>query len=228
MPIGLVQQEGMVTNAAQAAGLPVARSYEVVEIGDKWGIVFENVDGRSLLQYVSRKPWKSLLAAHILAELHARIHNCPATVTLPSQREQIKGWINCAVEVPDTDRIQALQQLYELPTGTSLCHGDFHPDNILLHAQGPVIIDWITGSSGNPLADVAWTVLLLDTAILPPDTPRAHRWLLNCLRHYVTAAYLKRYLQLRPGTQGDIEIWKRPLRIALSGWRSLILTRPSL
>ncbi len=41
-----------------------------------------------------------------------------------------------------------------------LLHGDFHPNNILYTASGPVVIDWSFASSGDPLLDVARTLAL--------------------------------------------------------------------
>lgn len=49
---------------------------------------------------------------------------------------------------------------------------DFHPDNVLLAARGPVIIDWPDATRGQPLADVARTSLLLRLGGLPPGWPR--------------------------------------------------------
>ena len=42
-----------------------------------------------------------------------------------------------------------------------LCHGDFHPGNILQTRNGWRLIDWPTAFAGDPLADVALTLRLL-------------------------------------------------------------------
>jgi Ser/Thr protein kinase RdoA (MazF antagonist) len=38
-------------------------------------------------------------------------------------------------------RSQALERLNQLPDGDALCHGDYHPDNVLMTRNGPIIID---------------------------------------------------------------------------------------
>ena len=43
--------------------------------------------------------------------------------------------------------------------GDKLCHGDFHPGNVLLTEKGAVVIDWMTASICNPWADMARTDL---------------------------------------------------------------------
>ena len=46
-------------------------------------------------------------------------------------------------------------------TGRSLCHGDFHPYNLLLVKKELYVIDWMDASIGNPMMDVARTFLLI-------------------------------------------------------------------
>ncbi len=42
-----------------------------------------------------------------------------------------------------------------------LCHGDFHPKNVIVSAEGPVIVDWFDACRGNAVGDIARTSLLL-------------------------------------------------------------------
>jgi len=43
--------------------------------------------------------------------------------------------------------------LRELPDGEALCHGDFHPRNVIVDGDELTIIDWVDASSGPPAAD---------------------------------------------------------------------------
>ena len=45
----------------------------------------------------------------------------------------------------------------KLADGDTLCHGDFHPGNILLSGDGAFIIDFMNVCCGNYLYDVART-----------------------------------------------------------------------
>jgi aminoglycoside phosphotransferase (APT) family kinase protein len=69
--------------------------------------------------------------------------------------------IRDAKPLPENLRDAALKALETMPDGDRLCHGDFHPGNILLGRSGPVIIDWIDSSIGSPLADAARTSIML-------------------------------------------------------------------
>jgi Ser/Thr protein kinase RdoA (MazF antagonist) len=55
--------------------------------------------------------------------------------------------------LPERIRRRIRERLDELPDEERVCHGDFHPDNVLLGEGGPVIIDWGPASAGHPLAD---------------------------------------------------------------------------
>jgi aminoglycoside phosphotransferase (APT) family kinase protein len=57
------------------------------------------------------------------------------------------------------DRLTA--QLHDLPDGDSICHGDFHPFNIIGEGNSATIVDWLDATSGPPAADACRSYLLL-------------------------------------------------------------------
>ena len=99
-----VQREYANTRALHAAGLPVPATYDLVEFKGRHGIVFERIDGISLLKQVQTKPWTLVAAAQQLAELHAYIHTNVAPAELPPQRQLLKRWIEAAEGVSASQR----------------------------------------------------------------------------------------------------------------------------
>jgi uncharacterized protein (TIGR02172 family) len=211
MPRHLVEQEYAVTRAAQACGVPVPATEEVVDVDGRVGIVFERVRGPSILKEIETKPWTMGAVVRQMAELHAQIHACSVPSGLPSQRAQIENGIDAAKDLPEAQKEVARRHLAQFPEGDRLCHGDFHPGNILVSDHGPVIIDWFTGTRGNPLADVSRTSLLFSTGGLPPQIPRPAQLVINASRALMYRLYLRRYLQLRPAGRREIEAWDLPL-----------------
>src|SRR5262249_32610054 len=65
----------------------------------------------------------------------------------------------------------ALAMLEALPDGDRLCHGDFHPANVLVGRNGPAVIDWTGATRGDPAADLARTRLLLQAGAVPEHMP---------------------------------------------------------
>jgi tRNA A-37 threonylcarbamoyl transferase component Bud32 len=67
-------------------------------------------------------------------------------------------------------------------------HGDFHPLNVIMSSRGPVVIDWSKGGEGDPLADVAFSQVILATS--EADLPRWLEWAGRRVRRQYVGAYL--------------------------------------
>lgn len=75
--------------------------------------------------------------------------------------------------------VRALAELHErlhrIPfDGAALVHFDLHPDNVLMSASGPVVIDWTNAHGADPASDVAMTWLILATSAGLPGRMLAH------------------------------------------------------
>jgi aminoglycoside phosphotransferase (APT) family kinase protein len=204
-----VEQEARLTRAVHAVGLPVPAVLAVIEKDGRRGIVFEQISGPSMLADFSAKPWHLIRAARLLAELHAAMH-AHEIPNLPSVRESLTYRIENTTLAQAT-KSAALTALAQLPDGQAICHGDFHPDNVLLSPRGPVIIDWMTVNGGHPLADVARTSLILRIGNPPPGLGRR---LFELVRNLFHTQYLKRYMRLRQVTRDEIEAWHLPVAVA--------------
>jgi uncharacterized protein (TIGR02172 family) len=215
-----VEREFRTTRVVHAAGLPAPATHELIHIEGRNGIIFEHIEGPSMLTLVQARPWTLFRAVRQLADLHAQIHCHAAPAELPSQRERIAGLIESATDLTEAEECLAQRSLASLPDGTALCHGDFHPENILFSRRAPIVIDWGSATRGDPLGDVASTCRLIKHASLPPWTPRPMHLLLKCSRALLHHFYLKRYFRIRPGTLEAIQAWEIPLAAAAKVWRS--------
>ena len=214
MTVASVEYEARAARAARSAGLPVPAVGEVIEVNGRLGLVYERVEGVSMLETFKTKPWTLFRFAHLSAKLHADVHACTMP-ELPSQRQRLKHRIRRTEALSDGTKRIVLSILDGLPDDERLCHGDFHPDNILMTAQGPIIVDWMDATRGNPLSDVARTSLLFRVAALRPGTPA--QGLTEAMRHLFHTAYLKRYFQLRPGDRHQLTAWQPVIAAARLG-----------
>lgn len=211
MPAHTAAHEAEVSRIVQQSGLPVPAVGDLVTYQGRSGLVYQRVEGPTMLRVLSSKPWRALGLAAQLAELHARVHGVTAP-QLASVRERFRYKLDEARSLMSGAVYdQAAAALAALPDGEALCHGDFHPDNILLTPDGPVIIDWPDATRGDPASDVARTSLLLSMGEVPRDVPVVMRWMIEAVRRGFHAAYLRRYQQLRPTPPERIQAWMFPI-----------------
>ena len=124
MPAAAARRELQNTEAVVRAGVTAPAPYGEVNVHGRVGLVFENVDGPTMLRSVSSRPWTLVRAAHTLAELHADTHGRLAPA-LPRLKENLLRSIGNAPGLSDSARGSALQALGAQPDGDSICHGDF-------------------------------------------------------------------------------------------------------
>ena len=200
-----VRTEAKLACAVQAAGLPVPAVGEILQIGDRLGLPYARVDGSSMLEQVRASPWTLPRFSRLLAELQAGMHDNDKVTGLPPQRQRLESKIRQAQSLSPELRAAALEALAAMPEGARLCHGDFHLENVLMTARGPVVIDWIDAASGRPLADVARSSAIL-LGILAPGSGAT--WVERSMVTWHHRIYLRHYFRLRPGGEDEYRAWR--------------------
>jgi len=80
-------------------------------------------------------------------------------------------------------------------------------------STGPVAIDWLTVTRGNPAADVARTLYLLTEARIPGETGVLERFVVTAVRRLFARSYLRSYRRFRAIGPGAVAAW-RPVLLA--------------
>lgn len=166
-----VQWEAAAMQTARGRGLPVPAVYGIEEVMGRPGIIMERVEGEDLLTMISARPWFIFKAGDISGEVHARLHSVRASERLPPLKSTLMARISTRPEIPPELARFAIGALNELPDGDRICHFDFHPANVLMSPNGPVVIDWTNVKRGDHHADVARTVLILRLGEPPGSSP---------------------------------------------------------
>jgi aminoglycoside phosphotransferase (APT) family kinase protein len=194
------EREAQRAAAARRAGAPCPAVHDVVVIDERPGVVFERIDGRSMLERLAAEPTDHERLAQQLAELHAAIHE-RGGIELPSQREHLLRRITLG-PLPARLKGPALEAARKLAHAGTLCHGDFHPGNVLLSQRGPCVIDWFDATLGDPAGDLARTSLIIQYGRpgAEPGPPEA-------LRTAFLDAYLAHYARLRKATFDALPHW---------------------
>jgi tRNA A-37 threonylcarbamoyl transferase component Bud32 len=203
-----LQADMLVLQGAHAQGLRVPEVYEPMEVMGRPGLVMERIDGADLLTLIGRQPWKVWWVAGIGGRAHARMHEVVAPAEVRTTKEYVTRALTESPHVPRVVGEAALKAMAELPDGDRLSHGDFHPANILMDGNEPVIIDWSNVSRGDPAADVARTLVILESGEPPPGTPLPVKLLALFGRRLLTSAYVRAYRRAAPLDMGLVRRWE--------------------
>jgi aminoglycoside phosphotransferase (APT) family kinase protein len=146
--------------AVEMLGLPVPAVWRVQQIGGRWGIVFDRVSGASFAERMREDQAAIPQYLEIPARLQACIHAHPAD-RLGSLKVRLATNIARTKRLEEPRKPILLSRLANMPEGDRLCHGDFHPINVLGETSQPIVIDWPDACRGDPAADVGRSYLLL-------------------------------------------------------------------
>lgn len=203
------------TRCAHRAGASAPAVYEAVSLEGRPGVVYERVEGPTMLARLIAQPWRVNGLARQMAEVHAHMHRCSGA-GLPAQADRVRGlaqWIAAQSIFAPALKATLLRAAHALPDGDRLCHGDLHPDNVLLTARGPRVIDWMNAWCGHPLADVARTSVILSLGDPPPGF--VQRVFIAVFRSLFQALYLRHYFDAQTDyARADLRAWELPLAVA--------------
>jgi aminoglycoside phosphotransferase (APT) family kinase protein len=170
--------EAHMTDAVFAAGGPAPQVFGVVILEGRLGIVLSRFDGPTLLQLTRTGAVTRGQAGAILAALCRAVHKTPPPPGVLSLRGWADAWLRSASgQLPKHMAPGILALVERLQPGDELCHGDLHPGNVIMTAEGPRLIDW-SGTVRAPAAyDLGISHILL-TELAPevvddPERPRA-------------------------------------------------------
>ena len=210
---GEAEGEAVRASIAYDAGLNTPAVIDTIIIENRQGIIFERVHGVTMVEAIIANPQKLISYAHLLAELQVDMHTRTAS-KLPLQCQRLQHQIQSLFGLAEEIKAAILKDLDRLQDDNAICHGDFHPENILLTAEEPVIIDWVDATQGSPLVDVARTILLLQTSELPPSMNESRRQKIAEIRHLFCEAYLEHYRHIQSISRKAIARWELPVAAA--------------
>lgn len=140
-------------------GLNIPKIIEVCKVEDKWAIVTEFIEGKTLAQLMEENPDKEDEYLDMFVKLQIEVHSYHV-----HKLSQLSDKMNRKISetgLDATTRYELHTRLGSLEKHYKLCHGDFNPSNIIITPEGKAyILDWAHVTSGNASADVARTYLL--------------------------------------------------------------------
>ncbi len=203
-----LEREAAALRAAKQAGMSVPAVHELTEIDGRRALVMDRAPGVDMLRRFGARPWTLLRAGSKLGRLHAKLHATVAPDVLPTVKAEIARRIETSPHVPPDVLARVTQILAGLPDGDRLCHLDYHPGNVLTDGATLTVIDWPAACRGDPLADVAATVLALRGGTPTPGTPLLTRLFAPLGRKVLLGGYSRGYQRARPIDRALLHRWQ--------------------
>ena len=151
----LNEKEG--AKAALVAGVPTAISYWLVQAGQRQGVLYELVQGKTLSEVIYEKGISQARElGRTFADIALTLHHAEVKKTdLPPATLTVRKAIQGAEYIPDEVMKRVLGFMDELDTFQQYVHGDYHPNNVIMTKDGPILVDMGGFSIGCPMFDLA-------------------------------------------------------------------------
>lgn len=140
--------------------LPAPGVHAVGRYAGRWGLVMDRADGEPLARFAQDQPEIVPDAIDEMVRLHLRMHERPE-IRLPALKPRLADRIGRATQLAPELKARLVASLAGLPDGDRLCHGDFHPFNIVGLPGHTTVIDWLDATSGHPAADVCRSFVIM-------------------------------------------------------------------
>jgi aminoglycoside phosphotransferase (APT) family kinase protein len=220
--------------AAQGYAAPVVHA--VLAPDELFGLpaqVMERAPGVTLLDALKRRPWRLGALVGQLVGLQLRLHAMdPGGWPGPTDpRELVERRLNVARravdEHGDVAMAAALDRVGRLvPTAVAgdivVCHGDFHPLNVMVDGASAMVIDWTDAGLAPREADVARTVLIFKIAAIAAEG-RVERRALQSIGPLMARRYERAYVRTAGLDPARMRAWEAIQ--ALQGWAQIVTLR---
>jgi Ser/Thr protein kinase RdoA (MazF antagonist) len=157
-------REAAILAIVESSGLPAPKVLEVRQYGSRWGLVMTRASGLPFANAMLSQP--ALISEYLgeMVRLHRHVHG-QSTPALPELRTRLTSNIRRATALNSAHRERLLRGLESLSDADAICHGDFHPWNLLGSPGQAMIVDWLDACRGSPAADVCRSYVLMHHAV---------------------------------------------------------------
>jgi len=200
-----VVHECYMVKHAYEAGLTRLEPGIECQIGERLGLIYNQVEGKTMAVTLRKKPWLLWHYIKLFSFLHARLHRRQAPEAFPCFHQELRRQLEQSDHISSDTRGKLMLQLKGLKADTRVCHADFHLGNLLIdsHKQ-TTLIDWAGSMQGDADADVALCWLRMANV---SATGEGLNWYERRILHAFAQGYIRYYLHYRPRETQNIVQW---------------------
>ncbi|TKC13863.1 phosphotransferase family protein [Robertmurraya kyonggiensis] len=142
-------------------GLSVPKIFEITEINSRPAIIMEYIHGETVGDLLMNNMEEAEHYISICVDDQQKLHDMVVdSDSLEPMSEKLYRQIEMPSLLNEKQKYKLLRRLNSIEYEPKLCHGDFHPFNLIMNEEKVYVIDWVDSSFGDIRADVYRTYLL--------------------------------------------------------------------
>ena len=154
---GMVQNEIAKAKVAFMHGIPTAISYDVVKVGESYGVVYELLNAKDLADCMKDDPDHMedyiRMFADVIREMHTT--EVAAEQFISSRATTLGALPYMKGRILNDEEYEKVKAIFEnVPERRTFIHGDCHAGNVMLQGKELMFIDLSCAGCGHPIFDL--------------------------------------------------------------------------
>lgn len=163
-----IKRNREITKNAFVQGVPTMIAFDMVRVGENYGVVYEMINARSFAQEIAANPDRTDEFAHLIVDTLKKLHSTEFEEgALPSSKERFRNEVQIALDrgyYKPQEAERLFKMIDTIPERNTFIHQDFHPGNIMYQNGEIMLIDVDDSGMGHPIFDLAGMYLVYVTA----------------------------------------------------------------
>ncbi|SCW33077.1 TIGR02172 family protein [Ruminococcaceae bacterium YRB3002] len=163
-----IEQNRKVTRDAFVQGVPTMIAFDMVKVGEDYGVIYEKINARAMNQEIIANPDRIEEYAKLIADTLKKLHSTEFEPgSLPDSKDRCRADIDATFNAgfytqAEKDRLYRLVD--DIPGRNTFVHQDFHPGNMMYQNGEILLIDVDDAGIGHPVLDLSSMYLVYVTA----------------------------------------------------------------
>ena len=151
-----IKQERENARRAFVLGINTAIPYGIVRVGDGYGTVTELLNATSVTKLIRQNPDDLTQAVKYYVDMLKNIHATQVEEgEVPDMKETALAWAQfVSAHLPQAQGEKLCALITAVPKRSTLLHGDYHTNNIMVQNGEPLLIDMDTLCMGHPVFEL--------------------------------------------------------------------------
>jgi len=152
--INEIRKERDTAQDAMLEGVPTLIPYDVVMVGDTYGIIYEAAGSTTLAAAIKKEPERLPEYAERFADFLHELHSIEVE-GFPDIKDRYREWLEIAGDrMTESDRYNISALLDGIPDSKTFIHGNINPSNVIVNGDEMLLMDMSGAAHGHAIFDL--------------------------------------------------------------------------